>query len=190
MPAGECDLLVLDEALGAYNRELLYREIYQSLEWARMDRGSLTDREAAESMCSRLPERLHSQVHRLVDQWDRPILPVEGMAELIKELKQAGYGIYLLSNASHRQHSYWERVPGKEYFDGTLISADEKLVKPQPEIYERLFVKFSLKPEECLFIDDSIMNIEGAYCCGMPGIVFHNDPEELRRKMKELGIRL
>ena len=172
------------------DRELILREVYQTLEWARMDRGSLTEAEAAEIMCARLPERLHSQVHRLVDEWDRPILPVEGMAELLKELKQAGYGLYLLSNASSRQHVYWQRVPGHEYFDGTLVSADEKLAKPQKEIYQRLFDKFSLKPEECLFVDDSPVNMEGAFCCHMPGIVFHNDAMELRRKMKALGIRV
>ena len=172
------------------DRQLLLREVYQSLEWARMDRGSLTEAQAAEMMCSRLPERVHSQVHRLVDEWDRPILPIEGMAQLIGELKRAGYGIYLLSNASLRQHSYWNRVPGSEYFDGTMISADEKLVKPQPEIYHRLFEKFSLKPEECLFVDDAINNIEGAFVCHMPGIVFHNDVTELRTKMQALGIRI
>ena len=172
------------------DRELLRREVYQSLEWARMDRGSLTDAQAAESMCARLPERLHSQVHRLVDEWDRPILPVAGMADLVKELKQAGYGIYLLSNASLRQHCYWPRVPGQEYFDGTLISADVKLVKPQFEIYQMLFQKFSLVPQECLFIDDAINNIEGAFCCGMQGIVFHNDTPELRRKLADFGIQI
>ena len=112
------------------DKDLLLREVYKSLEWARMDRGSLTEAEAAESMCRRLPERLHETVHALVDKWDRPILPVEGMEELIEELKQKGYGIYLLSNASYRQHEYWPRVPASRFFDGTLVSADVKLVKP------------------------------------------------------------
>lgn len=163
----EPELFMEHVGVAEEDRELLLREVYQSLEWARMDRGSLTDSEAAEIMCRRLPQRLHTQVHRLVDQWDRPILPVEGMAELVKELKDAGYRIYLLSNASLRQHVYWPRIPGSEYFDGTLVSADEKLVKPQFEIYRRLFEKFSLQPEQCLFIDDSPMNIEASFCCGI-----------------------
>ena len=172
------------------DRELLLREVYNSLEWAKMDRGTLSDAEAADIMCSRLPERLHEKVHRLVDRWDRPIIPVEGMAELIKELKAAGYKIFLLSNASIRQHLYWPHIPGSEFFDGTMISADEKLVKPQFEIYQRLFEKFSLNPEECLFIDDSPMNIEAADCCKMPGIVFHGDTAELREKMQNFGIHI
>ena len=104
-----------------------------------VDTTGMTEEEAAASMCSRLPERLHEQAHLLVDRWDRPILPVPGMAELVRELKEAGYGVYLLSNASYRQHEYWPRVPGSEYFDGTLISADVKLIKPCAEIYELLY---------------------------------------------------
>ena len=172
------------------DRELLRREVYQTLEWARMDRGSLTEQQAAKIMCDRLPDRLHSLVHSLVDQWDRPILPVEGMADLVKELKQAGYGIYLLSNASSRQHDYWQRVPGHEYFDGTLVSADVQLTKPEAAIYELMFEKFSLKPETCLFVDDNPVNMEGAFRCGLGGIVFHGDAEELRRKMQALGVRI
>ena len=172
------------------DRKLLLNNVYLSVEWARMDRGSMTEAEAAESMCRHVPERLHEKVHELVDRWDRPILPIEGMAQLVRELKEAGYGIYLLSNASYRQHEYWPRVPGSEYFDGTLISADVKLVKPCAEIYELLYSTFGLIPGECLFIDDSAPNIEGAERTGMPGIVFHGDADELRSEMNAFGVNI
>ena len=170
------------------DKKLLQREVYKSLEWARMDRGSMTEAEAAESMCRRLPERLHETVHALVDKWDRPILPVEGMEELIGELKAKGYGIYLLSNASYRQHEYWPRVPASRFFDGTLVSADVKLVKPQPEIYLLLMMKFSLRAEECFFVDDAVLNAEAAYACGMQTAVFHDDAAELRGKLRAAGV--
>ena len=128
------------------DRRTLLIEVFRSLEWAKMDRGSLTERQAAELICQRVPERLHSAVHSLTDQWERPILPVEGSYELVEELKNMGYGLYLLSNASYRQHDYWPLIPCSKFFDGTLISADVKLVKPQPEIYRLLFEKFSLVP--------------------------------------------
>ena len=172
------------------DRKLLLNNVYLSVEWARMDRGSMTEAEAAESMCRHVPGRLHEKVHELVDRWDRPILPIEGMAQLVRELKEAGYGIYLLSNASYRQHEYWPRVPGNEYFDGTLISADVKLVKPEAEVYRLLYKTFSLVPEECVFIDDSTQNIEGAERTGMAGIVFHGDAQELRERLAELGVKL
>ncbi len=167
---------------------LLEREVYVSVEWAMMDRGTLTEKEAAERMCARLPERLHEKVHRLVDEWDRPILPMSGMAELTGELKAKGYRLFLLSNASYRQHEYWPEIPGSEYFEDTLISADVKLVKPQPEIYLMALHKFNAKPEESVFIDDATNNVEGAVYCGMEGIVFHGDTEELRRKLNAIGV--
>lgn len=170
------------------DKELLKREVFLSLEWARMDRGSMTDAEAAESVCKRLPERLHDAARKLVSMWDRPILPIEGMYELIEELKAKGYGIYLLSNASYRQHDYWPRVEASRFFDGTLISADEKVVKPQPEIYRLILERFNLKAEECFFVDDVPANIEGAFYCGIPGAVFHGDAKLLRRDLRAAGV--
>ncbi len=184
------DLFIRRIGVDGPDAALLRNQVFLSLEWAKMDRGSMTEAEACDSICARLPERLHRAVHALTDEWDRPILPVEGMEDLIRELKEAGYGIYLLSNASFRQHAYWPRVPGSQYFDGKLISADVRLVKPQPEIYRLLFDRFHLKPEECFFVDDSPANIEGACLCGMPGAVFHNDIAELRQIMIRRGIRI
>ena len=70
--------------VGEADRPLLMREVYLSLEWSRMDRGSLTDLEAAEIMCRRVPERLHEVVYKLVTFWDRPILETSGMPELVR----------------------------------------------------------------------------------------------------------
>lgn len=184
------ELFMVRLGLADEDRRLLKRELFVSLEWSRMDRGSLTDEEAAEIVCRRVPERLHDAVRRLVGMWDRPILPVEGMYELVEELRGMGYGIYLLSNASFRQHDYWPRVPASKFFDGTLISANVKLVKPQPEIYRLLCDKFSLVPEECVFIDDSTSNAEGAYFCGINALVFHGDAHEMRLKLNELGVKV
>lgn len=178
------------ERLGvaAEDEDILLREVFRSLEWAQMDRGSLTDDEAAAIIKKRVPERLHDAVDKLVSMWDRPILPIEGMEELVAELKAGGYGIYLLSNASYRQHDYWPRVPASKYFDGTLVSADVHLVKPQPEIYRRFFDTFGLAAEECCFIDDFPMNIEGAYYSGMEGFVFNEDVPALRQWLRKKGV--
>lgn len=170
------------------DKKLLMREVFVSLEWARMDRGSMTDEEAAESVCRRLPQRLHDTARKLVGMWDRPILPIPGMYELVEELKGKGYGIYLLSNASLRQHDYWPRIEASRFFDGTLISSDEGVVKPQPEIYRLIMQRFGLKAEECFFVDDVPANIEGAYFCGIPGAVFHNDVKLLRKNLRDAGV--
>ena len=172
------------------DREKLMREVFLSVEWVMMDRGTLDEPEAERRMRARLPEHLHSAVHELTSRWDQPILPIEGMEELVGELKRKGYGVWLLSNASHRQHEYWPRAAVSALFDGTLISADHGLMKPQKEIYELCLERFGLKAEECFFIDDAPANIEGANRCGITGCVFHGDAGALRSALRAAGVTI
>lgn len=169
-------------------KQLLLREVFLSVEWVQMDRGTLAEPEAEARMRKRLPEYLHRAVHALVSCWDEPMLPVEGMAELVEELKGKGYRIYLLSNASIRQHDYWHKIPGWQFFDGKIISADEKVMKPHPDYYLRAMERFCLIPGECFFIDDVPANIEGALYCGIPGTVFHKDVALLRSQLRGAGV--
>ena len=181
----------LDSAgLTGADKTLLQREVYQSVEWAQLDRGSLTDEEVIEIFCRRVPERLHEKVRLLVGWWQNYLWPVAGMYELVQELKENGYGIYLLSNACLKHPIYWQHIPVSRFFDGVLVSAEVHLVKPQPEIYRLLCEKFSLLPEECFFMDDSTVNAEGAYFCGMQSAVFHNDADEIRRKLIDAGVNI
>ncbi len=168
---------------------LLISEVFGGVEWTAMDRGRMTAEESLELICRRLPERLHSAARSVVlEWWKAELVPMEGMAELIAELKGMEYNIYLLSNASSALNSYFHRLPGAEHFSGRIVSADVKLLKPQHEIYELLYSRFSLKPEECIFIDDSPANIDGAQCTGMDGVVFRGDVRRLRRELNEKGI--
>ena len=153
-----------------------------------MDRGTISDDDALARMQARLPQHLHGTAEYLVRRWNDPIVPVEGMADVARDLKNAGYDLYLLSNASTRQHTYWHDIPGSEYFSGTFISADYRLLKPEDAIYQAFFRKFGLKPEDCLFIDDSPANIEASENAGMAGIVFHGDAAHLRCQLADRGI--
>lgn len=178
------DRLDLSEA----DKEILLRDVFASVDWAHMDRGTKTEAMALESMKARLPQRLHAAAEEMTLRWDEPLIPIEGMYELVEELKEKGYGIYLLSNASVRQHAYWPRIPASRFFDGTLISADEHVMKPQPEIYRLCLQRFGLKAEESFFIDDMAHNIEGALFCGLSGAVFHGDVNRLRKDLREAGV--
>lgn len=177
--------------LSAEDDALLTRELFQNVEWVMLDRGVITPEEVTRRVCARLPERLHGAVARLTESWWEIYLdPVPGMAELVGQLKAAGCGIYLLSNASVALRTYFPRIPGSEYFDGLMVSAEEKLVKPQPEIFRLLCDRFHLKPEECVFVDDSPANVESAILTGMDGLVFYGDAQRLRRELTEKGISL
>ena len=170
------------------DEQILMRKVFLTLEWVRMDRGSLKDEEAAQIFESRLPEHLKGIGRALTMEWTKDMIPIEGMEELIRELKEAGYHIFLLSNASLRQPRYWPDIPGSQYFEDALISAYAGLVKPQPEIYKEAFRKFGIRPEESVFIDDVPLNVEGAFFSGMDGIVFHGDVKELREELAARGV--
>lgn len=170
-------------------KELLLTELFQSVEWVQSDHGTISLEQIVTQVCRRLPEDLHPAVEELVlGWWRRPLVPMEGMAELIRELKEKGYKIYLLSNASVDLRKYFHRIPGSQYFDGLMVSAEERLLKPQHEIYRALYSRFRLEPSRCLFIDDSPANIEGALCTGMDGIIFRGDVARLRRELGQRGI--
>ena len=97
--------------VAAEDETILINEVFRSPEWAQTDRGTITGAEAVERVCARLPERLRGAAGRLITRWEWPILPIEGMYELVEELKGMGCGIYLLSNASVSQHEYWPNIP-------------------------------------------------------------------------------
>lgn len=172
------------------DRELLKNEIFRSVEWVKLDRGDIDEMGAKEEMLKRIPERLHSIAIDLVDTWDRPVIQIEGMYELLGALKHKGYRLYLLSNASRRHHDYWPKVPASKLFDGKLISADVNLLKPELKIYRTLLDEFKLNPSECVFIDDMPANVEGALRAGMSGIVFNMSAEELKNRLRKLGVNV
>ena len=169
---------------------LLTREVFRSIEWCQMDRGTLEEEEAFARIRRRLPSHLHDAAEKLIQMWDRPILPIPGMEELVARLKENGYRILLLSNASRRQPEYWARVPVARYFEDTLVSSFYQVVKPMPEIYRLAFEKFGIDPAESLFIDDMPQNCEASVFSGMDAIVFQGDAQALAKALRAKGIRV
>lgn len=149
-------------SLTGEDRKLIRNEVFRSVEWTMLDRGVIDEEIAEQRILPRLPERLHDAARGLIETWDDPIVPVEGMLELLQALKAKGYRLYLLSNAATRQPIYWARAEASKLMDGALISAEVKLLKPDPQIYRTFLRKFALRPEECVFIDDTPINVEGA----------------------------
>ena len=139
---------------------------------------------------ARLPEPLHAVAQDLIEAWDEPLIPVRGMLELVRQLKQQGYQLYLLSNAAARQPLYWARTEASRLMDGALISAQVGLLKPDPRIYQTFLQRFALCAEECVFIDDTPINVEAAQQEGMAGILFRQDPEQLRQNLRAYGVRV
>lgn len=96
-------------SLTGEDRRLIRNEVFRSVEWTMLDRGVIDEELAEQRILPRLPERLHDAARGLIETWDDPIVPVEGMLELLQALKAKGYRLYLLSNAATRQPIYWAR---------------------------------------------------------------------------------
>ena len=81
--------------------------------------------------------------------------------------------MYVLSNAPLR-FSELEKLYSELFslFDGIVVSAREKTIKPEDKIYQVLLERYSLKPEECYFYDDLQENIDAAKRNGIDGEVF------------------
>lgn len=165
--------------------KIVKNEVCGSVEWIQMDRGALSDEEGIVSICKRVPKEHHDLVERFIHGFRMEPEPNPLMDSLVCRLREAGYDLYLLSNAAHRFHKFSKNIPSISYMKGIWISCEHGYLKPEKEAYLDFFKQFGLKPEECLFIDDSAANIEAAMRLGMQGIVYHGDVEELERKIKE-----
>ncbi|MFI1743877.1 HAD family hydrolase [Thalassobellus sediminis] len=73
------------------------------------------------------------------------------------------------------------------WFDGIVVSGDEKTRKPFKEIYEITLNRFNINPEKTIFIDDNLRNIEAANALKIKGIHFKN-PEQLQKALKTYNI--
>ncbi len=98
--------------------------------------------------------------------------------ELIKTiefLKKDGYKIALLSNAnaSFFDRKLYPLYPGfKDLFDAIVISSEVKMVKPHRDIYEHALMMLGSRPDECVFVDDSTVNVESAAALGIHGFLY------------------
>lgn len=169
--------------------DILLKEIFRNPLWSDKDRGIITPAEIMQKVKNRIPEAVFEKVSEMVDNFYPYMPPFEKMYGFVEMLKSKGYGIYLLSNASPDFHERRSGIPALSLFDGVIISADHKLLKPEKEIYEKLYETFSLNPEECFFIDDVQANIDGAKATGMDGhCYYHGDLNILKRDMEQKGI--
>ncbi len=171
--------------------DILLKEIFRNQVWADKDRGIITTDEIMAQKRSAIPESVYEKAAEMVNNFYPYMPPFENMYDFVKQLKDNGYGIYLLSNASLDFHKNRKGIRALSLFDGVVISADYKQLKPEKEIYETLYREFSLNPAECYFIDDVQKNIDGAKATGMDGhCYYHGDVEVLRRAMQQKGIKI
>lgn len=96
---------------------------------------------------------------------------IDGMYDIVKDLKDKGYHIYGLTNwAAETFNMVKDMYPVLSLMEGIVVSGEEKVIKPSPEIYRILLERYALKPSECVFIDDNENNVKAAEALGIKGI--------------------
>ena len=115
---------------------------------------------------------------------------IDGTVELLGELQAAGVPCYGLTNMEAETYPVrYERYAFLRALDGTVVSSQEGVIKPDPEIFRRLFERFGLVPEQTVFIDDVEQNITAARALGMQTVLF-TSPAQLRAELVALGLPL
>ncbi len=122
--------------------------------------------------------------------WEESLTPpYEETVQIVRELKQADWSLHLLSNFSMEK---FEIVRNSydffNLFDDMIISGEHKTVKPERAIFDITLQRIGHQAEECLFIDDSLPNIETARSMGFHVIHFVS-PTQLRADLNKLNIR-
>ncbi|MFF0344291.1 HAD family hydrolase [Kribbella sp. NPDC004875] len=104
------------------------------------------------------------------------------MAALVRRVNERGIRTALLSNSWGNTYprDTWDGM-----FDDIVISGEVGLRKPEPEIFLLAAGRLDLKPEECVFVDDLQLNVDGARAVGMTAIL-HTEYDETRRALETL----
>lgn len=165
--------------------EFLHYAVFCSQEWLMLDIGMISNDEAIKRVIKRVnrPD-LNEAIENCFNNWiTYTVKEINGMKQVLKELKDEGYNLYILSNASKLMSKNQNVISGIEHFTKTFFSADYLMIKPQKEIYHTFLKAFSLKSDECFFIDDLQMNIDSASTCGIKGFCYDTIDIEIMKKV-------
>lgn len=114
--------------------------------------------------------------------------PIDGTVEILRELLAAGVPCYALTNMEAETYPLRrERYDFMRWFAGTVVSSQEGVAKPDPEIFRRLLSRFGLAAETTVLVDDAQRNVEAARELGMQAIHFRS-PEQLRAELQRSGL--
>jgi len=150
-----------------------------------LDEGSITRDEYRTRLLSEIPERLHSIALEAADYHITALPMVQGIPELLTELKGMGYSLYITSNLDAYHTAQMYTCPIADYFDGMIFSSEIGVRKPHREYFLAACERFGVAPETCLFIDDLEENVKGAEALGIKGFVFRGDASAARRFILE-----
>jgi 2-haloacid dehalogenase len=157
-------------------------------DWNRAQDAGRPWAEAVEELAARHPDR-RDLIEAYWRRWPETLGDaIEPTVAILDELRSTGVRLYALSNWSGETFpAARPRYPFLEWFDGIVISGDERLIKPDPRIFRLLLDRYGLAAGEVLFIDDHQANVDAAAALGFAAVRFM-DAADLRGDLVRLGL--
>jgi len=155
--------------------ETLDKNLINNSLWDELDLGILPEKEVIDKAIALSPQ----YKREITEFWDKNLLtirPYEYSKNWVCDMKAKGLKVFLLTNYPDTlfEKSVRYAFPFYPYIDGEIVSSRVKLRKPDAGIYTCLMDKYDLKPEECIFFDDRVINVEAAVSLGINAFVFEN----------------
>ena len=155
-------------------KDMLER-VYFGKYWQMFDQGVISYEEAAKRLVEDFGGEEADYLHALYG-WIDLKTPIEEGWRAARLCREKGKKLYLLSNYPKEGYEAM-RVKLADYFsdlfDGGIISCYDHLIKPSREIYETLIARCGFEPGRAVFIDDTLVNINGAMKAGIHGFHMH-----------------
>lgn len=176
-------------ALGAEKaQEFVHHAEFDFFAWNLTNDAGRSPAEAVADVRSRFPE-LADAAQAYIDNFAASLSPIEESVQVLRELDAAGVPLVALTNwnADLFQRAV-ERYDFLEIFEDIVVSGEEGVVKPDPEIWEILAERTDHIGglEDFLFIDDSLVNVQSAAEAGIDAVQF-TGPDDLRQDLVVRG---
>ena len=180
---------LVDRFCNAEVEEQVSQLTFESEEWKLLDAGLITRSEANLRMLARAKEYGRAfEVQGVLDDWMHILRPRRRMQELVRKLKSRGYCVYYLSNIPEDVLELLTARGVLDQFDGGVASCEVHINKPDARIYQALLDKYSLKADECVFIDDNLANVQAAFALGFAGIQMKDSVGTLVRSLATCSV--
>ena len=180
---------VFDEMFSSEEQKKHFFENICTPDWNEKQDAGRSLKEATDELVHKHPE-WKEYIEAYYGRWEEMLGgPIHDTVEIFKQLKESGrYKLYALTNWSAETFPVaLERYDFLHWFDGRVVSGEEKMRKPFPEFYQLLLDRFKLTAEETLFIDDNLRNEQAARDIGLQTVHFKS-ASQLKQDLVQLGI--
>lgn len=162
--------------------------MFASKDWVEADRGVRNEEEILQSFIDNDPE-YEKEIRNAFEDMGFTIHTFSYTRIWLKYLKKRGYKIYYLSNFSKPLYDRCkEELSFLDLMDGGYMSWQVKMLKPEPEFYQKLLKDFKIDPAKAVFLDDVLDNIAEARIQGINAVHFKGKKEAVQTLQEEFGV--